>query len=126
MSIETNRRSSAAWTRIRKYSSQLCDRPNAELSLKVRLLKAEVIEALLYRCATWTVRSEDFDSLRTAHHKLLLRVVGFSRNDRTGYKPLSYRAVLEMTACARIETTIRQAPTVVPGSPSTAGGNMPP
>ena len=89
-------------------SSQRYDRPNAELSLKVRLLKAEVIEALLYGCATWTLRSEDFDSLRTAHHKRLLRVVGFRRTDRTGYKPLSYRAVLEMTECARIETTIRK------------------
>ena len=47
MSIEINRRISAAWARVRKYSSQLYDRPNAELSLKVRLLKAEVIEALL-------------------------------------------------------------------------------
>ena len=71
-------------------------------------LKAEVIEALLYGCATWTLRSEDFDSLRIAHHKLLLRVVGFRRNDRTGYKPLSYRAVLEMTECERVETTIRK------------------
>ena len=77
MSIEINRRISAAWARIRKCSSQLYDRPHAELSLKVRLLKAEVIEALLYGCATWTLRSEDFDSLRIAHHKLLLRVVGF-------------------------------------------------
>ena len=44
MSIEINRRISAAGARIQKYSSQLYDRPNAELSLKVRLLKAEVIE----------------------------------------------------------------------------------
>ncbi|CAM9224060.1 unnamed protein product, partial [Sphacelaria rigidula] len=41
MSVEINRRISAAWARIRNYSSQLYDRPNAELSLKVRLLKAE-------------------------------------------------------------------------------------
>ena len=75
---------------------------------KVRLLKAEVIEALLYGCATWTLRSEDFDSLRIAHHKLLLRVVGFRRKDCTGYKPLSLRAVLKMTECERVETTIRK------------------
>ncbi|CAM9795254.1 unnamed protein product, partial [Sphacelaria rigidula] len=61
----------------------------AELSLKVRLLEAEEMEALLYGCATWTLRSEDFDSLRTVHHKPLLRVVGFRRNDRNGYKTLS-------------------------------------
>ena len=76
--------------------------------MKVRLLKAEVIGALLNGCATLTLRSEDFDGLRIAHHKLLLRVVGFRRKDRTGYKPLSYRAELEMTECKRIETTIRK------------------
>ncbi|CAM9978170.1 unnamed protein product, partial [Sphacelaria rigidula] len=42
------------------------------------------------------------------HHKLLLRVVGFRRKDRNGYKILSYRAVVEMTNCERIETTIRE------------------
>ena len=63
---------------------------------------------MLYRCATWTMRSQDSSSLRTAHHKLLLRTVGFRRKDRTGYKPLSYREVLERTGSERIETTIRK------------------
>ena len=70
-------------------------------------LQAEVIEALLYGCATWELRSEDFDSLRIAHHKLFLRVVGFRRKDRNEYKPLSYRAVLEMAECEQVEPTIR-------------------
>ncbi|CAM9145281.1 unnamed protein product [Sphacelaria rigidula] len=52
VSIETSRRISATWARIRKYGSQFYDRPNAQLSLKVRLLKAEVVEALMYGCAT--------------------------------------------------------------------------
>ena len=54
------------------------------------------------------MRSQDFSSLRTAHHKLLLRIVGFRRKDRIGYKPLSYREVLERTGSERIETTIRK------------------
>ena len=37
------------------------------------------MEAMLYGCATWTMRSQDFSSLRTAHHKLLLRIIGFRR-----------------------------------------------
>ena len=52
--------------------------------------------------------SQDFGSLRTAHHKLLLRIIGFRRDDRIGYKPLSYREVLERTGSERIETTIRK------------------
>ena len=63
---------------------------------------------MLYGCATWTMRSRDFSSLRTAHHKLLLRIIGFRRKDRTGYKPLSYGEVLERTSSERIKTTIRK------------------
>ena len=37
-----------------------------------------------------------------------LRIIGFRRKDRTGYKPLSYREVLERTGSERIETTIRK------------------
>ena len=103
-----SRRIGAAWASVRKYSSQLYDRRNARLSLKIRLFKAEVMEAMLYGCATWTMRSQDFSSLRTAHHKLLLRIIGFRRKDRIGYKPLSYREVLERTGSERIETTIRK------------------
>ena len=89
LDIEIKRRIGAAWASVRKYSSQLYDRRNARLSLKIRLFKAEVMEAMLYGCPTWTMRSQDFSSLRTANHKLLLRIIGFRRKDRTGYKPLS-------------------------------------
>ena len=108
LDIEIKLRIGAAWASVRKYSSQLYDRRNARLSLKIRLFKAEVMEAMLYGCATWTMRSQDFSSLRTAHHKLLLRIIGFRRKDRIGYKPLSYREVLERTGSERIETTIRK------------------
>ena len=54
------------------------------------------------------MRSQDLSSLRTAHHKLLLRIIDFRRKDRTGYKPLSYREVLERTDSERIETTTRK------------------
>ena len=57
LDIEIKRRFGAAWARVRKYSSQLYDRRNARLSLKIRLFKAEVMEAMLYGCATWTMRS---------------------------------------------------------------------
>ena len=63
---------------------------------------------MLYGCATWTMRSQDVSSLRTTHHKLLLRIIGFWRKDLTGYKPLSYREVLERTGSKRIEMKIRK------------------
>ena len=54
------------------------------------------------------VTSEGFNNLQTAFHQLLLRVLGLRRKDRNGCKTLLYRAVLEMTNCERIETTIRK------------------
>ena len=52
LDIEIKRRMGAAWASVRKYSYQLYDRQNARLSLKIRLFKAEVMEAMLYGCAT--------------------------------------------------------------------------
>ena len=108
LDIEIKRRIGAASASVRKYSSQLYDRRNARPSLKIRLFKAEVVKAMLYGCVTWTMRSQDLSSLRTAHHKLLLRIIGFRREDRTGLKPLSYREVLKKTGSKRIKTTIRK------------------
>ena len=86
LNTEIKRCIGAAWASVRKYSSQLYDRRNARLSLKIRLFKAEVMEAMLYGCTTWIMRSQNFSSLRTAHHKLLLRIIGFRCKDRTGYR----------------------------------------
>ena len=52
LDIEIKRRIGAAWASVRKCSSQLYDRRNARLSLEIRLFKAEVMEAMLYGCAT--------------------------------------------------------------------------
>ena len=54
------------------------------------------------------MRSQESSSLGTAHHKLLLRIIGFRRKDRTGYKALSYGKILERTGSERIETTFRK------------------
>ena len=52
---------------------------DAQFTLKVRMLKAEVMETLLYGCVTWTLGQEHFAELRTTHHNLLLRIIGFQR-----------------------------------------------
>ena len=81
----------AAWASVRKYSSQLYDRKNARLSLKIRLFKAEVMDAMLYRCATWTLRSQDFSSLRTAHHKLFVFFLRYTiRESGMGHAPVLF------------------------------------
>ena len=63
------------------------DRWNARLSLKIRLFKAEVMEAMLYGRTTWTMRSQDINSLRTAHHKPLLPLSAFGARTASGINP---------------------------------------
>ena len=46
MSVEIARRTRACWMRIRRYLRELFDQPKVALSLKIRMAKAEAIEAL--------------------------------------------------------------------------------
>ena len=50
LSIEVNQRIRNAWCSFRKYNLELYDRPSALLELKVRILRAEVLEKMLYGC----------------------------------------------------------------------------
>ena len=58
---------------------RLFDRSEAPFRLKIRLLKAETIEALLYACMTWSPRRDHYRLLQTIHHPLLLRGIGYRR-----------------------------------------------
>ena len=48
MSVEIARQTRACWMRIRRYLRELYDQPKVALSLKIRMVKAEAVEALLY------------------------------------------------------------------------------
>ena len=65
---EINHRSRAAWACIRRFSRELFDRPRAPWRHKVRLLRAEAMEALLYGFMTWARRRDNYRLLRRAHH----------------------------------------------------------
>ena len=41
----------AGWMNFNRYQAELYDRPTASLDLKIRMVKADVAEALLYGCA---------------------------------------------------------------------------
>ena len=104
---EINHRSRAAWACIRRTSRELFDRPRAPWRLKVRLLRAEAMEALLYGCMTCPPRRDHYRLLRRIHHRLLLRVIGY-RRERGTYRQLSYAQALKKTGCQSVEATIRQ------------------
>ena len=53
LSIEVDRRIRNAWCSFRKYTLELYDRPSAPLKLKIRMLRAEVLET---KCCTTASR----------------------------------------------------------------------
>ena len=108
LSPKTKRRIRLMRACLKRFGPELYDRTTAALSLKVRMMKAEVIETLLYRCETWTLRAEHFVKLRTAHYQVPLRVIGFQRRLRTIHSTLSHATALKMTRCESIEQDIRE------------------
>ena len=77
LSIEVDRRIRNAWCSFRKYTFELYDRPSAPLELKLRMLRAEVLETMLYGCVTWNPRACHYDTLRRVHHRFLTRCIGW-------------------------------------------------
>ena len=106
LSVEIARRIRACWIHIRRYLRELYDQPKVALSLKIRMAKAEAIEALFYGCSTWTLRREHYAKLRTVHHRVLLRIIGAQRKI-PDHRMTSYNRAFEITGCESIETTLR-------------------
>ena len=75
---ENKRRVRLARAWYSRFKRELYDMEAAPFTLKVRMLKAEVVETLLYGCVTWTPGKKHFGELRTAHHRFLLRIIGLS------------------------------------------------
>ena len=73
LSIEVCRRMRNVWCSFRKYTLGLYDRLSVPLELKISMLKAEVLETMLYGCVTWSPRACHYDTLRQAHHRFLTR-----------------------------------------------------
>ena len=65
------------------------------------------MEALLYGCMTWAPRNAHYRKLRTTHHKLLLRVIGY-RRVRGTHRKMSYAKALKKTGSQSLQATTRQ------------------
>ena len=82
LSIEVDRRIRNAWCSFRKYTLGLYDRRSAPLELKLRILRAEVLETMLYGCVPWSPRACHYDTLCRAHHRFLTRCIGWRKHER--------------------------------------------
>ena len=87
----------------------------ASFTLKVRMLKAGVMEMLLCGCVTWTLGVEHFAVLHSSHRKLPLPIIGFHRQQRTNH-PTSYAKALKKTQSENIETTMRKRSLLLAGA----------
>ena len=95
------------WCSFRKYTTRTVRPTERPLELKIRMLKAEVLETMLYGCVTWSPRSCHYDALRRAHHNLLTRCIGWRKHNRTDH-PISYLDTLVNTGSESIEATLRK------------------
>ena len=107
LSDEIDRRIRAGWMGFKRYKRELYDCPKESLlPLKARMVRSDVVEALLYGCVTWTSLKCHYAKLGITHHRMLLRILGAwwkSPNKRI----LSYKDALQRTQCESIEATVR-------------------
>ena len=107
LSIEVDRCIRNAWCSFRNYTLELYDRPSAPLELKTRMLRAEVLETMLYDCVTWNSRACHYDTLRRPHHRFLTLCIGWRKQNHTDH-PISYLGTLIKTESESIEATSRR------------------
>ena len=107
LSIEVDRHIRNAWCSFWKYILELYDRPSAPLELKIRMLRAEILETMLYGCVTWSPRASHYDMLRRAHHRFFTRCIGWRKHNRADH-PISYLDMLVKTGSESIEATLRR------------------
>ena len=75
--------------------------------LKVRLLKPEVVETVLYGCMTRSPNKLDNDRLRRVHDSMLLRCLGWRKRKRDDHTVLYADAFAKM-ASGSIEAILRK------------------
>ena len=74
---------------------------------QIRMLRAEVLETMLYDCVTWSPRACHYDTLRRAHHRFLTRCIGWRKHNRADH-PISCLDTLLKTGSESIEATLRR------------------
>ena len=70
-------------THFRWYGMEVHEYPSVGLRLKVRMLKAGIIETVPYVCITWSPSKDHCDKLRHVHHPLLVRCLGWRKRSVT-------------------------------------------
>ena len=107
LSIEVDRRIRNAWCSFRKYVLELYDRPSVPLELKIRMLRAEVLETVLHGCVPWSPRACHYDTLHRVYHRFLTRCIGWRKHSHADHL-ISYLDTFIKTGSESIEATLRR------------------
>ena len=107
LSIEVDRCNTQRMVQLPEYTLELYDRPSAPLELKIRMLRAEILETMLYGCVTWSPRACHYYTLRRAHHRFLSRCIGWRKHNCANH-PISYVDTLIKTGSESIEATLHR------------------
>ena len=70
------------------------------------MLNAEVLETMLYNCATWNPRACHYDTVRRAYNSLLTRFIGWRKNNRAD-QLIFYLDTLIKAGSESIKATLR-------------------
>ena len=71
------------------------------------MLRAEVLETMLYGCVTWSPRACHYNTLRRAHYRFLTRCISWRKHNRADH-PVFYLDTLIKTGSESIEATLRR------------------
>ena len=72
------------------------------------MLRAEVLETMLYGCVTWSPHACHYDTLRQAHHRFFTRCIGWREHNRADHL-ISYPDTLIIKMGSEsIEVTLRR------------------
>ena len=71
------------------------------------MLRADVLETILYGCVTWSPRACYYDTLGRVHHRFLTRCIGWRKHNRVD-DSISYLDTLIKRGSESIEATLRR------------------
>ena len=103
LSIEVDRRIPNAWCSFWKYTLELYDRQSPPLKLKIRMLGAEVLDAVWLHHVK--PRACHYDTLGRTFHRFLTHCIGWRKHNRADHSIFSLDT-LTKTESESIEATL--------------------
>jgi hypothetical protein len=107
LSREIEQRKGKAWGKWMARKKSLYKNKGISPRVKLKMLKTEVVETLMYGCAAWTTSTANIEALNSIHYKLLLQTLGLWKKKKETDRPRSYHSILKEYGCVSMEVTLK-------------------